>query len=285
MPLGVVINLGQIKTGDSAELYAALRLDGQPVSPDQILNVNFIVQKPDGTISTNVGVIQDDGQGFLRWTDTSEPGEYLVQAQFQLMSGETRSVMQNFSVVNPFADEPTPTNVELITGAVWLRLEDLFDSVEGGPWLRDKTLANFDENKIAALIPEALMDINLQMPPSTLDINFFTAGNESPGDMTNPNMPMLVQATLVKTIKHLMRSYVEQPALQGAQVVWQDRQKYQQAWAQIYQVEQTDYIQNVRLWKRTLLNLGRSSLLTYSKSGRLWPYTNQTSRGVWRGYY
>lgn len=285
MPLGVVQNLGQIKTGDTAELYAALRVDGQPVSPDQILNVNYMVQKPDGTLTTDVGVVQDDGQGYLRWTDTAEAGEYLVQAQFELMTGEVRSVMQNFSVVNPFADEPAPTGTELITGSVWLRLEDLFDSTEGGPWLREQTLANFDENKIAAFIPEALMDINLQMPPSTLDIGFFTAGNESPADMTNPNMPMLVQAVLVKTLKHLIRSYVEQPDLAGAQVVWEDRRKYQQAWQSVYQMEYQEYIANVRLWKRTLLNLGRSALLTYNKSGRMWPYTNQVSRGVWRGYY
>jgi hypothetical protein len=230
-------------------------------------------------------VVEDDGQGYLRWTDTTEAGEYLVQAQFELVSGEVRSVMQNFSVVDPFADEPTPTPTQLITSSVWLRLEDLFDSTDGGPWLRDKTISNFDENKIAAFIPEALMDINNQMPPSALDISFFTAGNESPSDTNNPNMPMLVQAVLVKTIKHLMRSYVEQPDLAGAQVVWEDRRKYQQAWQSIYQVEYQDYIQNVRLWKRTMLNLGRSSLLTHSKSGRMWPYTNQASRGTWRGYY
>ena len=285
MPLGVVQNLGSIKTGDTAELYAALRVDGQPVTADQVMQVNYLVQKPDGTTSTDVGTIQDDGQGFLRWVDTTEPGEYLVQVQFQLITGEVRSVMQNFAVINPFADEPIPTGTQLITGAVWLRLEDLFDSTEGGPWLRDKTLYNFDENKVAAFIPEALMDVNLQMPPSTLDLNFFTAGNLSPADTTNPNMPLLTKGVLVLTIRHLMRSYVEQPALAGAQVVWQDRQKYTQMWMSIYQVEQKDYIDAVRLWKRTLLNLGRSSLLTYNKSGRMWPYTNQTSRGVWRGYY
>ena len=142
-------------------------MDGQPVTADQVMQVNYLVQKPDGTTSTDVGTIQDDGQGFLRWVDTTEPGEYLVQVQFQLITGEVRSVMQNFAVINPFADEPIPTGTQLITGAVWLRLEDLFDSTEGGPWLRDKTLYNFDENKVAAFIPEALMDVNLQMPPST----------------------------------------------------------------------------------------------------------------------
>lgn len=285
MPLGVVQNIGQIKTGDTAELYASLRIDGQPVTADQIMQVNFIVQLPDGTTSTNLGIVQDDGQGYMRWTTTTEPGEYLIQVQFELVSGEIRSVMQNFSVVNPFADEPAPTPTDLITSSVWLRLEDLFDSTDGGPWLRDKTLMNFDENKIAAFIPEALMDINLQMPPSTLDIGFFTIGNESPSDMTNPNMPLLVKATLVFTIRHLMRSYVEQPDLQGAQVVWESRTKYSQMWMQIYQVEYQEYIQAVRLWKRTLLNLGRSALLTYNKSGRMFPFSNQASRGVWRGYY
>lgn len=285
MPLGVTTNLGQIKTGDTAELFAPLRIDGQPVSADQIMQVNYIVQKPDGTTQTNVGVIQDDGQGFLRWTDTTLSGEYLVQVQFQLVDGEIRSMMQSFSVVNPFADAPAPTDTQLITAAVWLRLEDLFDSTEGGPWLRDKTLAHFDEGKIAAFIPEALMDINLQMPPTSYDLHFFTAGNTTPWDTINPNMSLLVKGVLVLTIRHLMRSYTEQPALQGAQVVWQDRQRYTQEWMGVYQVEYQDYIQAVRLWKRTALNLGRSALLTSSKSGRVWPYSNQHSRGIWRGYY
>jgi hypothetical protein len=230
--LGVAPSIGQIKAGDSAELYAALRIDEQPVSPDQIAQVNFTVARPDGMQSIDNGIIGDDGRGFYRWTDTTQEGEYIAQAQFTLVTGEVRSTMLSFSVVNPFSDLslevtangtqtfplttlningnnsdfPVPgqlymtgvtgpivsyTNVtgtsftgvaggtgtvlngavvasyvppslnELITEGVWLRLSDLFDTTEGGPWLREQTLAHFDENKVGQFISEALLDINL----------------------------------------------------------------------------------------------------------------------------
>ena len=284
MAQGVKPQNEPIKPGDTADLYASLRIDEQPVGRDQIAQVNFIVQKPDHTMTTEIGVTLDDGRGFLRWTDTSLPGNYLAQVQFVLVSGETRSVMMGFSVVNPFADNVSnPTSQELITQGVWLRLEDLMDAEEGGPWLRERTQAHFDENKIAALIPEALMDINIQMPPTALDIHFFTNWSTVPGD--NPNMPILIQATLVKTIKHLMRSYTEQWPPTGAQVVWPDRTRYQQAWKAIYDIEYQDYINLVRMWKRTMLNLGHSAVSIFNKSGRMWPFSNQRARGAYRGYY
>lgn len=283
MALGVKPVVGEIKVGDSAELYASLRIDDQPVSPDQVAQANFIIQKPDGTITTDIGLVQDDGQGFYRWTDTSLAGPYLVQAQFELVSGEVRSVMSNFAVVDPFADAPIPTEVEMITDAVWLRLEDCFDTIEGGPWLKEKSLYNFDENKIAVFIPEALLDINVQMPPSSFGLDFFTTPTHIPGD--NPNQPLLTKGVLCLTIRHLMRSYTEQPTVMGAQVVWHDRTRYQQMWKAIYDVEYADYIAAVRLWKRTTLNLGRSALSTFSKAGRLYPYASQRTRGAYRGYY
>jgi hypothetical protein len=341
-----------VYVGDTAELYAGLRLDEQPLGADQIAQVNFTVQKPDGSQVTEMGIVLDDGQGFLRWTDTAEVGLYLVKAQFVLVSGETSSDLLQFSVEDPFGDAPTTTIVgatgqvfptptlittttdgftpsgqlvvagvtgivsytgttgttftgctggtgtatvggaiwqfltpsaqELISEAVWLRLEDCFDSELGGPWLRDKTLANFDETKIQSFIPEALLDINTQMPPTNMTVAQFTNWSVEPGD--NPNMPILVKATLLRTIRHLMMSYTEQPTPQGAQVVWSDRTRYQQMWKAIYDVELADYTQTVRLWKRTTLNLGHSALSIFSKSGRQWPYSNQRARGAYRGY-
>lgn len=288
--LGVSLPVEPIKVNDSAELYAHLRVEGQPVAASEITQVQFTIQSPQtSTTFTDMGVVLEDGSGFYRFLGTSETGVYLVRAQFQLTSGQIRSVMLNFSVLDPFADEPTPTETELITQGVWLRLEDLFDSAEGGPWLRERTLMNFDENKIAQFIPQALMDINVQMPPTNFTIDQFTmASQDGSGDpITNPNMPLLIQGVLVRTMQHLARSYIEQPTPQGAQVVWSDRTRYQQAWQQAAQLEQQDFINNVRLWKRTLYGFGHSALSVFSKAGRLFPYggTNQAARGIYRGFY
>jgi hypothetical protein len=290
MPFGLDRPVEPINAGDSAELYANLRIDGQPIDASEIASVVFTIQSPQTeTKFSDSGLVLDDGSGFYRFAGTTETGVWLVQAQFTLNSGLRRSVMLNFNVVDPFADAPEPTYVEEITSGVMLRLEDLFDSVDGGPWLRDKTLRNFDENKIADFIPQALMDINIQMPASQLIIDTFTApmtdgsGNRIP----NPNIPLLIQGTLVRTMEHLARSYIEQPVPQGAQVVWSDRTRYQQAWQQAAQYEKQDFVQNVRLWKRHLYGFGQSSLSVFSWGGRMFPYggTNQAARGVFRGYY
>jgi hypothetical protein len=280
MDIAVRNFVGTINQGDTAELYSELRINGQPVTEDQIISVTYTIQLPDLTSQTEVGSVLSDGQGFYRWTTTSEIGEYLVQAQFALVTGEVRSVMDNFTVIDPF-NPPEPTDTDMIVEQVMLRLEDCFDSVEGGPWLRDRSFNHFDAVKIAAYIPEALLDINVQMPPSFFPIEMFTEGQDTP----NPNMPILVKAVLVLTIRHLMRSYVEQPTIAGGQLVWQDRTKYTQMWNQLYTIEYQDYIAAVRLWKRTTLNLGNSALLTFNKAGRLFPYASQRARGIGRGYY
>lgn len=283
MPLGIEQQPGIITPGDTAELYGSVRLDDGPtLQKEEIASVQFIVQRPDGTTGTQDGVVLDDGQGYCRWTDTSQDGVYVVQIQFTLITGQVLSVIQNFTVSNPFLNlSPSPT--DLITEGVWLRFEDLFDSISGGPWLRDETMNNFSREKIARFVPEALMNINIQMPPTNFTIDMFTQWTTTPGD--NPNMPLLIQSTLVLTIKHLMRSYVEQPTPQGGQVVWHDRTRYTQMWSQVYQFELQEYKENVRLWKRTTLNLGHSALSVFSKSGRMFPYSNQAARGAYRGFY
>lgn len=281
--------IGEVNATDTIDLVAVLRINEVPVTADEILSVNYIVQPPtadgdptDGTQTTTPGTIADDGSAHLLWSDTTEIGIYLVQVQFSLGNGEKRSVMTNFTVIDPF-NPPTPTAVEMVVENVWIRLEDIYDSIQGGPHLRDETLSHFDHLKIADFIPEALLDINVQMPPTNFDISYFTAlgGDGSP----NPNMPILYKGTLVAVERHLMRSYVEQPMIQGGQIVWEDRTRYQSAWAQQYQIDQKDFLDDLRLWKRTLYNFGQSSLLTFNKAGRMFPYGNMRARGAYRGYF
>jgi hypothetical protein len=266
-------------------LFTGVALDGKTITGvsggtagmiiGQGSNITFV------TTTLMVGAVNNDGAGFLRWTQTLMLGEYVAQCRFSLITGEQRSCMISFTVVDPF-NPIAPSAVDMVVDQVWLRLEDVFDSNEGGPWLRDMTKAHFDSTKIAAFIPEALLDINVQMPPTNFDLSLFTSG---PDAAMNPNMPLLVKGVLVLVIRHLMRSYTEifTPTGQG-QLVWPDRTRYQQAWGQIYTLEYQDYIAAVRLWKRTLYGFGHSALLTFNKAGRLFPYAGQSSRGIYRGY-
>lgn len=226
--------------------------------------------------------VEDDGRGYLQWTNTDQRGRYLAQAQFTLVTQEIRSVMVNFAVEDPF-NIPPPTEPQLVAEEVWLRFEDMFDSVEGGPILRDYTLSHFDVKKIERFIPEALLDINVQMPPTQYSISYFARplGN---GEI-NPLMPLLTKGVMCKVLLHMVRSYIEQPVPQGAQIAYEDRTRYAQAWQASYTIEREDWISMVRLYKRQELNLGHSALLVGSKAGRLFFNGTWRTQNVGRGFF
>ena len=282
-----------INQGDTAELVAfTYDLDGLPSDPDTIDSVVYDFVYPDGSVDSFGGTVEDDGSGFYRYetSSASDLGIYKWKATFTFLSGERRSYTDSFIVVDPFDIQP-PTWQEEIARAVWLRLEDCFDSENGGPWLRDKSLAYFESEKFVNFVSEGLLIINTAPPHTNLDLSYFT----TPIPNTDPNAPdgsfstdpdqiVLVQAVLVAVIKHLMRSYVEQPDQVGANVVWHNRRDYLQRWQSIYQIELDAFNRLVALWKRSFINLGHGALLTSSKAGRLYPAGFRT-RNAMRGYY
>lgn len=283
MALGVRYELGNIDAGDTAELYAAIQNTGVPITQSEIASVEYTIQKPSGVLlGPFEGEIEEDGRGFYRYEATTEPGEYEVRARFTLLTGEVRSAMLDFTVIDPFDTTP-PSLEEIVIDSVWTRLEDSFDSVTGGPWLRDETRASFDKSKFSHYIGETLLDINVQMPPTHATIADFA----TPGPFGEPNelLALLTKGVLCRVIMHLVRSYVEQPVPQGAQIVYEDRTRYKDAWMAVYEKEHTDFYTMVRLWKRQLLRLGHSALLVHSKAGRLYYGTTQRTRNISRGFY
>jgi hypothetical protein len=266
---------------DSAELNAFLFDDEDaPVDPADIQRVEFTIQKPDGAFDYVSGVLQPDGSARLIYNDTDQAGEYTTVAQFYLTNNIVRSIRSDFSVADPFApDVPTPE--QIVAKRVWDKLEDLFDSTDGGPWMRDMTLNVFDQSKIPEFIDEAIFDINVYNPPTDFNIDKFA---QPILDKPNPNLTVLVQGTTTAVIRHLMRTYTEQPLPTGGQVTYEDRRDYLQRWGTMYQIEWQHFDHLVKLWKRQFLSLGQSKILVSNKAGRLLPAPLRT-RNIGRGYY
>jgi hypothetical protein len=294
MPLGAENSNSIVAKSDTAELYSYIYdADDQVVPQADIASVTFTVRLPDDTTVTTPGVVQPDGAGFLRWTDTTQTGVYVWVAQFTLLSGEKRSFREEF-VVEDLLAVPSITRNDTIADQVWMRIEDCFDSEEGGPYLRDMTMAYFDKSKVAQFISEGLLLINSWPPTTTVDLSFFTTeiphtdpavlALDPDAKQPDPDQIVIVQATLLATIKHLMRSYVEQPNVVGANVVWEDRREYLQRWQTIYTIEQDYFKQLLALWKRQFLAYGKSSLLVNSKAGRLGYYPGFRTRNIGRGW-
>lgn len=283
MSLGYDREQNIVNLGDTALLRAVLYdLEDKPLTVDEAIGVSFTVQKPDKTQSTVVGTIEDDGSGAANYNTTDQVGQYITVAKFTTTDG-TRSTRADFEVVDPFLDaSPSPSWV--VADAAWSKLEDCFDAEDEGPWLRDMTLNTFNKAKMEEFIAEALFDINQQNPPTSLMLAQFAYQDGAGNTFATADLPLLSQGVLVAVIRHLMRSYVEQPNPVGAQIAWHDRRDYLQRWQSVYQTELEQYRRILALFKRRFLNLGDSKLLLSSKAGRLIPAPMRT-RNVGRGYW
>jgi hypothetical protein len=266
-----------------------LNEDDETLIPeDTISAVEFTIVKPGGDpaapdVDSEAGTVVADGHG--RYVvdplinDTA--GNYLGKATFTYTVGEapddveiTRSVPFEYVIVDPFertaTDEPTDDAVAL----TWKKLDDCFDSELGGPWLRDMSKNHFDHSTIRDFIPETILEINSVMPVTEFTVESFPYEEDGTA--------LMAQGLLVATIKHLMRSYTEQPTVGNSPIGYLDREQYQQKWSVMYQVEMENYRRWLELWKRRFINISGSKMLISVRSGRNLPGSYRL-RGGGRG--
>lgn len=261
----------RIFLGDTAKLTAYLMdTDGETLIPQAVIDrVEFTVVKPgeDGdnpSISAEEGDIVADGTGvFVVPPEVNDlPGNYRAIARFTYDEDgftKVRSVPVEYDCVDTF-ERVGVTPADAAVDAAWKRLEDCFDSEQGGPWLRDMTMARFDRDKLKEFIPDVFLEVNSAMPQTnwTLD-NFAWEANDGSA--------LFSLGLLCAAIRHLMRSYTEQPDTMNSQVGYFDRRRYQQAWNAIYQIEQPRFADLLKLYKAHQWNTG-ASVLVSNKAGR-----------------
>ena len=267
----------RVYKGDTALVEASL-YDDDGTSPLPATWVDYSIKKPDGDVFTVSAMPVDSTLVSIAFGDTFLPGQYLAQITFTLDDPDLtrRSTVLSFEVVDPLEstfDDPTATDVEHTVDRAWMKLEDLFDSELGGPWLRDKTMATFSRDKMMKFLPDALYNINYYYQPQTayteIDFPYST------------EMPLLAQGLLIESIRHLMRSYVEQPQPLGAGTpTYFDRRDYLQRWQQILQIEEDRFNMWLDLFKRGLMGFGHTSILV----GGYASYTSRYPRYM-RGRY
>jgi hypothetical protein len=150
----------------------------------------------------------------------------------------------------PYKTIPTELTPEqqTILDLAWLRVDDCFDSIPGGPWLRDVSKQQFGLEKSALLMPFAIDRINAGNPPT----NFTLEDYPYTDDHT-----LLARSLAIEIIRHLMRSYVEQPLPQGGgNITYLSRRDYQQRWGEILQDELAEFKEMLKWFKRKYLGLG-----------------------------
>lgn len=212
--------------------------------------------------------------------DTAGQYHAIARVVFGLSSDDpslwqTRSVIVDYDVADPFEVSGSST-VDPAVDSAWSRLEDCFDSEDGGPWLRDMTMARFDKSRMRQFTGDVFFDINNQMPRTNFTPDGFNYGQYD-------GLAVVAQGLLTHSIRHLMRSYVEQPDILNSPVGYADRKRYLDAWTAMYQIESARYDRMLELYKRNFFDQG-TRMLVASKAGRA-VFGPMRQRGVFRGYY
>jgi hypothetical protein len=159
--------------------------------------------------------------------------------------------------------EASPTYDSLSIGfkgiveSAWMRFADLFDSPVGGPHLQVYFQSRFTRGRMAQLLNIAVGKLNTYAQPHTT-YSLDTSGKPFPFEQWGG---LLDEALYIEALKHLIRSYVEQPAAEAVSVSRLDRRDYMQRWADVLQMEQVDFKEQAEVFKIAHMGLSKSRVL------------------------
>jgi hypothetical protein len=247
---------------DPAVLGMHVYVRGQIGDPDSnLVHVTMVNESTGAPVFTSRAATRTD-VGAYEITLTSEETE--VIGPFQLtwtyaLSSITESVAMAIQV-GEFSPEYAALSdgMKFIVEQGWNRFEDLFDSPLGGPNLQVYAQSHFNRARIAQLLRFAVGRLNTAAQP------YQTYTLDGDGGATFPIATwgaLLEQALYCEILKHLRRSYVEQPLLQGGEVTRHDRRDYMDRWSQVLSDEQQQLKEQLDVFKIRAMGLGRPAVL------------------------
>lgn len=237
------------------QIYVA----GILTDPDSNLVLVSMTDQNNHAIFTNqtavrksVGVYQIQFTG----AQTSVPNFYEISWNFHLSTvAETTSTFVQVGAKNPDYDNLQPAMQDIVQ-STYSRFADMFDSPQGGPHLQIFFQTNFSLGRIAQLLKIALGYLNtMAQPYANYQLN-------DPGEFPYQLWgPLLEEALYIECLKHLIRSYVEQPSPQGVTIARQDRRDYQQRWTDVLNLEMEMFKPQLDVFKISHMGLSRPRVL------------------------
>lgn len=233
---------------------------GTPTDPDNSsVTVTLINEQTLATVfsrgATRVAVGEYQTQ--LTSAESAQPDDYRVNWVYAI-DGQAQyyDAYVTIGQASPTYDA-LDAGMKEIVDQVWIRFADLFDAPQGGPNLQTYFEANFHRGRIAQLLRVAVGRLNtIAQPHMTYTID----DNNRPFPVLAWG-PLLEQACYVEVVKHLRRSYVEQPQLVGGDIARVDRRDYMDRWGTILADEEGDLRSRLNVFKIANMGLGRPSVL------------------------
>jgi hypothetical protein len=235
--------------------------DGAPTDADAGVTVSLLREDINDYVFQDA-TATDVGTGLyeiaLTSAQSSIPGNYTAIWNF-LFGGIPQEVHTYLVVGNssPNYDALSPEFKDIVDG-VWVRFADLFDSPDGGPNLQTYFQTNYNRNRVAQLLRIAVGILNTRAQPYQTYTIDGDGGSVFPFDKWGP---LAEEALYVECLKHLCRSYVEQPNLVGPQVSRLDRRDYLDRWRLILQDEQLLLKEQLDVFKIAHMGFGRPHVL------------------------
>ena len=213
---------------------------------------NSIIFANQTAVRKSAGVYQIQFTG----EQTSIPNFYVLTWSFNLStSPETTETYIQVGAKNPAYDNLQPAMQDIVQ-SVYNRFADMFDSPQGGPHLQIFFQTNFSLGRIAQLLKIALGFLNTMAQP------YANYQLEDPGEFPYQLWgPLLEEALYIECIKHLIRSYVEQPMPQGLTIARQDRRDYMDRWTNVLNIEMEMFKPQLETFKISHMGLSRPRVL------------------------
>lgn len=175
------------------------------------------------------------------------------------VSGAQFKYIDFYQVVDPMPvyESLSSTQQQIVQQTNWM-MGDLYDSTDGGPHLIEEFQTKFGFERLAQLLVIACQRLNYESQPLTK----FVVGDQIGNQLPDQWMGILQWGHYIEVIRHLARSYVEQPQIDGGPgVAYANRRDYLNRWQNILSEEEPDYKHAVRIFKRKQLNLGSGAML------------------------
>lgn len=192
----------------------------------------------------------------LSSVETGNPGLYFILWQY-ILNGINEQFRTDIEVPSSTSTAYNGLGdmARSVVDTVWAMFADLFDSPLGGPHLVAYAQTSFGRETVARLLTNALGWLNTTSQPHQ---SYTLADDSFPYTSWGG---LLVRALYIEVIKHLMRSYVEQPDAQGVSPARLDRRDYLSRWQTLLEMEQNEIAEILDVYKMASMNLGRMSVL------------------------
>lgn len=202
------------------------------------------------------------GTGDFRVTlssmETMEPDNYILTWEYEVDT--VPQIFGSYLEVGPAHPQydSLGADFKLIIEQSWSRFADLYDSPNGGPNLQTYFQTRFNRNRLGQLMRIAVGRLNTLSQPH----QSYTVEGDSGLFPVASWGPLLEQMLYIEVIKHLRRSYVEQPAVDGSGgLTYLDRRDYLQRWGEILQDEEKSMKSMLDTFKIANMGLGQPAVL------------------------